>query len=119
MAREPPQPWLCITIGTGRRFVAPAGRKSVKQMSTGSVSPGSGTLATQRSRTVGAAAFALAVVAVVAAGATAVDGPARAPTVRAAEAAASVEVSVVARRVRRGMLLLSRSGTWCPVLLNE
>ena len=56
--RLPPQPWLCSTIGTGRSFVAPAGRKSVKQMSTGAVVPGSGTLWMQPSVVVTSAAVA-------------------------------------------------------------
>ena len=52
--RLPPHPWLCSTIGTGRSFVAPEGRKSVKQMSTGALVPGSGTLWMQPSVTFGA-----------------------------------------------------------------
>jgi hypothetical protein len=42
-----------MIIGTGCLRLAPAGRKSVKQIRTGSVDPGSGTLVRQSSVTVG------------------------------------------------------------------
>ena len=44
VVRLPPQPWLCMMTGTGCLRVAYAGRNSVKQICTGAVVPGSGTL---------------------------------------------------------------------------
>src|SRR5687768_15076902 len=55
LVRCPPHPWDSNTSGTGWAASAPSGRKSVQQIETGHVEPGSGTLAVQPWRTSGAA----------------------------------------------------------------